>query len=109
MKIELLNGHAIIKDYCPMKVGRDYDRKILMGQKGVAEGGEARVECVLDAGVIIIVGMLEKLVINGKEINVTVDDFEDTPDLEYQDYVKLKKACSELKDGTEEEEEEKKS
>lgn len=95
MKVTFKNGHAIIKDFCPLGVGRSHDKKIMEGASSGESGGMVYVN-VIDADMILVLGMLEELTIDGKKIE-TLDEETLEERLDYPAFDKIKAKCEELK------------
>lgn len=94
IKVKLSNGNATIKDFCPLGVGRKYD-KILMAD--ARSGGEGfTLSNVAEAEMALVLGMLEELILNEKKIELTEEALEES--LSYADYEKIKNECDKLKD-----------
>lgn len=94
MKVKLSNGHANIKDFCPLGVGRGYDKKLLENAKSGEQGFD--LSNVSEAEMILVLGMLEEVSINEKKLELTEEALE--AEMSYLDYEKIKEKCEEIKD-----------
>jgi len=86
MKVKISNGEVEIKDYCPRKVKKDINKTLFKGVVADTEGkiGGLSPENFDTANETALLGLIEKIIIDGNEKPVTVETLDelDTKDFD---------------------------
>ena len=96
MDIKLTRGSAVIKDFCPLKLGREHDRKLIKASRKDEGGGYAALEETINIDMFLVLGMLTKLTLDKKDIKLTEDALDEN--LSTPDYATILDACDKMKD-----------
>lgn len=91
-KVELINGYIIIKRSAPRKVIKQFRKTIFDGEKE-GENKGAEMERVEKGQEILLKNLIQKAVIDEKEVKID-EDFLDN--LDNRDYEKLVKLCTKI-------------
>lgn len=87
MIVKFSNGEAHVKDFCPRKIRKEINKALFYNVETItekaADGGKDNIkakgfspECMDRANDAALVGMVEKLIIDGQETPVGIDAFD---------------------------------